>query len=58
MEATVDGTATSRVDNTTPLCTKCEQAEAIEDYQGILMPKSEWVYTRMCKDFGIGGDAA
>jgi hypothetical protein len=50
MSATVNGTATSRVDNTTPLCTNCEQAEAIEDMLGQLMPKEQWVYSRMMDD--------
>jgi hypothetical protein len=57
MNTTVNGTAVSRTDNTTKLCTDCERAEAIEDYQGILMPKEDWVYTRMAKDYGLGETA-
>jgi hypothetical protein len=56
MNTTVNGTAKSRTDNTTLLCTDCEVAEAIEDYQGILMPKEDWVWTRMCRTFGLASE--
>ena len=53
METTADPFAVSRTDNQTKLCTKCEQAEAIEDHLGQLMPQEDWVYARMSKDYGI-----
>jgi hypothetical protein len=49
MRREVNGTAISRVDNSTPLCTVCEQTEAFEDMLGVLMPKEDWIFTQMCK---------
>lgn len=53
MRHEVNGTATSRTDNTTKICTVCEQTEAIEDMWGTLMPKEDWVWTKMCKHYGV-----
>jgi hypothetical protein len=53
MRHEVNGTATSRVDNSTPLCTLCEQTEAFEDMLGVLMPKEDWAFTKMCKHYGV-----
>lgn len=53
MRREANGTARSRVDNSTPLCTVCEQTEAFEDLLGVLMPKEGWVFSQMCKQFGI-----
>lgn len=53
MRREVNGTATSRVDNTTPLCTVCEQTEAYEDMYGVLMPKEDWAYARLCRQYGV-----
>ncbi len=53
MRREVNGTATSRVDSKTPLCTPCEQTEAYEDMMGVLMPMEDWVYVRMSRHYGI-----
>ena len=53
MRREVNGTATSRTDNKTPLCTPCEQAESIEDMQGVLMPQEDWLYAKMSRHHGI-----
>lgn len=49
----VNGTATSRLDSTSPLCTVCEQTEAYEDMLGVLMPMEDWVYFKMLKHYGV-----
>ena len=53
MSALVEGTATSRLDSKTPLCTECERAEAIEDLTGQILPKDQWVYNRMARTYGL-----
>lgn len=53
MRREVNGTARSRVDNTTLLCTVCEQTEAFEDMLGVLMPMESWVFVQMCKHYGV-----
>lgn len=53
MNTTVNGTAVSRTDNKTKLCTQCETAEALEDMSGRLMPQEDWVYAKMSKAYGI-----
>lgn len=53
MRRETNGTATSRTDNATPLCTPCEQAESIEDMHGVLMPQEDWIYAKMSRHYGI-----
>lgn len=53
MNTTVNGTAVSRTDNKTRLCSDCELAEALEDMMGKLTPQDEWVYAKMSKAYGI-----
>jgi hypothetical protein len=56
MRREVNGTAISRVDNSTPLCTVCEQTEAFEDMLGVLMPMEDWIFNQMCRHYGIRED--
>lgn len=53
MNTTVNGTAVSRTDNKTKLCSDCELAEAIEDMNGQLTPQENWAYARMSAHYGI-----